>query len=316
MERTRIEEYLQQISIIKAAGTIEQYRGNLRRAEQSLGVPLETATRPQLLRLVESLTQGPNTSANVIYAIRAFFAWLVEMEHRVDDPAGRRLRAPKRPEIAPRPAPPDVIAKAMTYATQTGQWDIRFAIGVEYGSGARCAEVCHLTSRSRVDYPEPLLTLHGKGNRTRQVPFTDFLSVEWDLYLTHRVDARSGPILQRRDGQPGEVRPNTLTGYVSKCFRDIGETYTGHCNRKTAGTEMSAQEGSDIAVIAKFLGHKDLNTTVRHYVLPNMDKARGMAEGLPRLDVPYQRTGTSADIHMPSQDSSHGGLRVIRGGRG
>lgn len=290
--RTRIDEFIVQIDRLRGASqqTVESYTSTLRIVQDAIGVPLELATKPQLLRWAESLPHQANRRASMIYTVRSFFQWLCyDMEYRDDNPAAR-LRAPLRPKTTPRPTPPDVVAAVMSYATETGQWDLRFAIAVEYGAGARCEEVCRLTPSSLITYPEPLLALQGKQGKVRDVPFTEFLKIEWDLYLNMRTGTRVGPMLVRRDGGSGPVTSNNLTQMVSRLFRAIGETYTGHCNRRTYGTELAATAGSDIAVVSKLLGHEDIRTTMNHYVLPDMAKARDMAEHLPHLNIPHQRS--------------------------
>jgi len=325
--RTLVEEFLLQIDRLRGASknTIESYTSTLRIVEHAVGVPLELATKRQLLEWAVLLQHGPNRRANMIYTVRSFFKWLCyEMEYRDDNPAAH-LRAPERPTSAIRPTPPEVVAELMTYATETGQWDLRFAAAVEYGAGCRGSEVCRLTPSSWRTYPEPLLTLTGKKGKTRDVPFTAFLKVEWDLYGTKRAGTRTGPMLVRRDGNPGPVTSNNLTLMMSRLFRAIDEPYTGHCNRKTYGTEMAATENSDIAVVSKLLGHEDIRTTMNHYVLPNMKKARGMADQLPQLNVSHQRPDpTPEPADQPSEvppeaapgiPRQRGCFQVIQGGR-
>lgn len=299
-----VERYLQEINENGSPedSTCRVYRNTIDRVERFLGRPIETATKDELRAWRTSITdKSANTQHSYISTIRSFFDWLtVDAELREDNPA-RILRPPKQQRGTPRAVDPKFIAEAMLYATETGQPDARLGIGLSYFGGVRTCETCRLRQASIIDWPKDLLALDGKGNKRREIPYTDAIRIEMEL---HGI-SRTGFILKRRDHSNGPVRANRLTHIISRVFRDIGTQITNHQGRHTFAT-LTAEKASaaEIRVVQNLLGHASLTTT-QIYVGADMNRAEALMNQLPSHDA----------LGLPRQRTTNHRFQVINGGR-
>ena len=146
---------------------------------------------------------------------------------------------------------------------------------VLYNTGARVQEVCSLRAKDiRVISPY-MATLHGKGNKVRQVPL-------WK----ETVEALR-PVLEGKESLDSifctRGEPLTRFGirYIVKKYSSLAEKECPTIKEKKVGphtfrhtTAMHLlQSGTDISVIKSWLGHVDLNTT-HSYVEIDMEMKR------------------------------------------
>jgi site-specific recombinase XerD len=136
-----------------------------------------------------------------------------------------------------------------------------------YNTGARVQEVCDLRlSDIRLEEPY-IISLTGKGNKTRQVPLWkdtvisiknylgDFSNNEKNIKIFHGIRNTS----LSRFGVRSIIR--SLVNKASKSCTSLKDKKIGpHTFRHTTAMHL-LQSGVDIAVIKTWLGHVDLNTT-------------------------------------------------------
>ena len=159
----------------------------------------------------------------------------------------------------------------------------RLIISMFYGLGLRRSELIGLQISS-VDFSRKVVTVHGKGNKTRAIPLADSLAVEIRMYLK-AAEALVGlravdhvPVSRTVDHvpvfrTPGEPLLVTYTGralypvYVDRVVKtELGgfEGFTGrkspHVLRHSIATSL-LNEGAQLNSIKEMLGHSSLAAT-------------------------------------------------------
>ena len=150
----------------------------------------------------------------------------------------------------------------------------RLIISMFYGLGLRRSELIGLQISS-VDFSRKVVTVHGKGNKTRAIPLADSLAAEIRMYLK-AAEALVGlravdhvPVSRT----PGEPLVVTYTGralypvYVDRVVKtELGgfEGFTGrkspHVLRHSIATSL-LNEGAQLNSIKEMLGHSSLAAT-------------------------------------------------------
>ena len=159
----------------------------------------------------------------------------------------------------------------------------RLIISMFYGLGLRRSELIGLQISS-VDFSRKVVTVHGKGNKTRAIPLADSLAAEIRMYLKAAeslVGLRAVdhvPVSRTVDHvpvfrTPGEPLLLTYTGralypvYVDRVVKtELGgfEGFTGrkspHVLRHSIATSL-LNEGAQLNSIKEMLGHSSLAAT-------------------------------------------------------
>lgn len=141
---------------------------------------------------------------------------------------------------------------------------MRTLFEVLLSTGMRIGECLDL-DKDMIDWEQKSVMIIGKGNKQREVYFTDE-ALQWlKLYLLRRQD--DNPALFVTFGT--EQR---LTRFdISKLFKRYAERsairskLTPHALRRTMATKLSSN-GCDIRTIQLILGHSDIKTTARYYL--------------------------------------------------
>ena len=138
-----------------------------------------------------------------------------------------------------------------------------------YDTGARVQELVDLRVRDvRLDHP-PILTLTGKGRKTRQVPLMSNMESLLRQYLTETYLLQNGmqdrPLFVNR--QRGKLTPKGITFILNKYASRaragssiIPDKVTPHVFRHTKAMHL-LQAGINLIYIRDLLGHVDISTT-------------------------------------------------------
>ena len=268
--------------------TVEAYRRDVSELAVFLGRcgrSLDTATLELLRRfLAQQTTLGyARTSiARRVGAIRTFYRWALRGGVVDRDPSallGRPKAASRLPTVlrvseaaelveAPDAGPPrpgtrradrDPVQAAITLRD-------RAVLELMYGSGLRVGEVSGLTL-DRIDLGRERVLVHGKGDKEREVPLSEFSSAALRAYLrdgrpTMASEASPALFFNRRK------RPMTsrdIRGMVEKYARRVmsGRRVTPHTLRHSFATHL-LEGGADIRAVQELLGHASLATTQRY----------------------------------------------------
>jgi integrase/recombinase XerC len=231
-----------------------------------------------------------STVARKIAAVRSFFAYGVSRLGLTNNPAAR-LRTPKKESRLPTVLKPQQAAELIAAAdvadsdgeeaggssagTRPSEGEgegpleaakrLRDAAILEmlYATAVRVSELTAL-DRSDVDHRSAMITVLGKGNKERRVPFGTPAQRALDAWLSVRhLFARSGSgdalFLGVRGGRIGARQVRELVhryGTDDPSAPDIGP----HGLRHSAATHM-LDRGADLRQIQELLGHSTMSST-------------------------------------------------------
>lgn len=172
------------------------------------------------------------------------------------------MKAPRMKQKAPKvPTKEEVniLLEKPDVNTYSGLRD-RAILELLYSSGLRASELCDLQI---TDLMTNSITVScGKRNKTRTVPITQ-QAYDWiQLYICEYRGHDSGPLFMTRLGRP--VRRQLLCKMVMDYARKAKlEHITPHTLRHACATHLLNQ-GADILLIQKILGHSSISSTQRY----------------------------------------------------
>lgn len=271
LDRRLVTRYLEAIEVERglSANTVAAYRNDLLRATRDLagrGATLAGADSRSLALHIRTLTRAgrsPRTITRALAALRRFYAFLIEIGERADDPAAQ-LDGPRLPRQLPKVLTEeqvDALLEAPDLGTLLGQRD-RAMIELLYASGLRVSELVGL-ELGQLQLDGGFLIAFGKGSKERIVPVGEQAEARLRQYL-------------------GEVRPRLAKGRHDRVFvnargsgltrqgfwkilrgygRDAGiRALSPHMLRHSFATHL-LEHGADLRAVQMMLGHADISTT-------------------------------------------------------
>lgn len=216
-----------------------------------------------------------STVARKIAAVKSFFTYCVNHHGLTNNPAAR-LRTPKKESRLPTVLKPqqaaDLVSRERTVHTEAegsdpieaAKWARDAAIlEMLYATAVRVSELTGL-NRSDVDHQRSMITVLGKGNKERRVPFgkpAQSALQQWQNLRETFVSSGSGDalFLGVRGGRIGARQVRELVhryGADDPSAPDIGP----HGLRHSAATHM-LDGGADLRQIQELLGHSTMSST-------------------------------------------------------
>lgn len=205
------------------------------------------------------------TLARQLSSLRSFYRF-AERQGLFRNAALSAIRAPKLPHAVPKPISPEKarhLVRADALATEeTPRWVLArdaAVLTLLYAAGLRISEALSLT-RAQVD--KPVLTIIGKGNKTRIVPLLPAARAAVAAYLDLCPFAvKAGePVFRGVKGGPLNARNIQLLTARLRGALGLPETATPHALRHSFATHLLSH-GADLRVIQELLGHASLSTT-------------------------------------------------------
>jgi len=191
-------------------------------------------------------------------ACRTYFAWQLK-HHRVAADPTAGLKAPRAPRRLPQVLDADEAVQLVELPPEgeLGRRD-RALLELFYSSGLRLSELCALHWRD-LDFASGLVTVLGKGNRQRRVPFgrpAREALLAWQQEhggqaATPVFPGRNGPISQRAV----QVRIKQLAQRQG-LFKHVHP----HMLRHSFASHILESSG-DLRGVQELLGHADIATT-------------------------------------------------------
>ncbi|GGY20512.1 tyrosine recombinase XerC [Paludibacterium paludis] len=245
-----IEAYLQDLTLLTA-----QLDGD---------TPERADTRRirQLLARLHAKGLSGRSIARALSAWRRYYDWLCR-EGRLDTNPCLGLRAPKSPKRLPGALPVDATCALLEGIEPDGPLALRDRAMYElmYSSGLRLSELANLELKD-LDLGDALVTVHGKGNKTRLVPvgaealrrLSDWLGVRMaaEGEAAVFVGSRSG---KRLTGRQIEKRL-AQWAVAGGCDRHVHP----HMLRHSFASHV-LQSSGDLRSVQEMLGHANLSTT-------------------------------------------------------
>jgi integrase/recombinase XerD len=266
----------------------------------------ELATRPLRPRSTNALQADGGLAAGLanatlqqrLTAIRLFYDYLMEESLRSDNPVGRGRYTPGKafggqrahgliPRYHRLPwIPNDQQWQAVLQAARREPLRNRLMLAFAYDSALRREELCSLATAD-VDPAYRLLRIRAETtkNRTeRIVPYSASTSTLYAAYLRHRQELtrERGPLLLS-ESRRNWAQPVSIWTW-SKVIAAIAERsgvgqLTTHTFRHLCLTDL-ARAGWELHDIARFAGHRSLQTTLTYIHLSGRDLAAKLSAGM------------------------------------
>lgn len=157
-----------------------------------------------------------------------------------------------------------------------------------YSSGARAQEICDLTVKN-ITHDEKgnaILTLTGKGEKTRRVKITADATRLLNQYINYRKISnqpnRHVFFSQRNEYLSVPAVEEIFTKYITKAKaahpdKFCNGPYTPHVMRHTTATHL-IEAGVPVAIVKNILGHASIQTTQIYVEISQQTVDRSMEE--------------------------------------
>ena len=309
-----VELFLQRLRAVEgaAARTVDAYANDLARVRawaDERGRPLDWRTVDvddlrTFLAAERRRGIGVRSLQRRMAALRGFFRFLVREGERGGDPTVA-LRIGRGPRRLPRVASEEMVGRIVEspdVSTARGRRD-RAVLELLYGSGLRLAEVVGATLGD-LDLPRELITVTGKGSKTRVVPLTGAAKRALDVYLGDRLapadrkDLRDGHVAPGTRTQPlftgrgqGPIARRTVQRVVERAVRACaGPALSTHDLRHAFATHL-LDRGAELRGVQELLGHESLSTTQIYTHVTSARLRSAFEAAHPRAHRAARRTG-------------------------
>lgn len=260
-----IEHFLEMSSF--APSTAYYYKRHLAALSRTYpGKPPSQYTTLDLTTFIaaRSKDKAPSTRKTLCVVIRNFFRWLHQLEVIPRDPAAL-IKTPRVPPAEPRYLDQGDVSRLLRAAHR----DLAFqaVIALAAYAGLRRGSI-HSLKWDDVDFDARTITVrHAKNGRHYIVPMAPKLRTILQCWR----DASKGNDCGYVYAHPhkGSWRPYYYTRTNNKFHKyaeraGISPEAGLHDLRRTFATTLH-NNGVDIAVISRLLGHADISTTMKHY---------------------------------------------------
>ncbi len=262
---------------------LERFAGELERQELADAAQVDEHQVRSFIARLHRKGLGPRSIQRMLSSLRSFYRWQMREGFCANNPAAA-VRAPKAPRKLPGTLDTDAVTRLLEIPLDS-PIAIRDKAIMElfYSSGLRLSELAALRW-DQVDPGSGLITVTGKGNKTRVVPLGSYAAAALEAWRRVRgnfagfeepvifVSARGRPISTRtiqarirywarRQGLPQKVYPHLL--------------------RHSFASHMLESSG-DLRAVQELLGHSDISTTQVYTHLDFQHLAKVYDEAHPR----------------------------------
>ena len=205
---------------------------------------------------------GGKSLQRLLSAIRSFFRWMLREGLAEHNPA-IPVKAPKSPRHLPATLDADTIGQLLDIPCDT-PLAIRDKAIMElfYSSGLRLSELASLRWE-QVDLGSGMVTVTGKGNRSRMVPVGRIATkamLEWRKARGQFASFEDPHVFVSQRGNPIAVRTiQTRIRYWAK-RQGMAQNIYPHLLRHSFASHMLESSG-DLRAVQELLGHADISTT-------------------------------------------------------
>lgn len=206
---------------------------------------------------------SPNQLHSQINAIKFYFEQVLKKERFFYD-----IPRPQRPVLLPKVIGEGSVAKLLTAA---GNPKHKLLLSLCYGMGLRVSEVCRL-KLTDIDSDRMQVRIEaGKGNKDRYVNLPACILGDMRSYYKNYK-----PKEYLFEGQyGGAYSKRSAQAIFKQCLTKAGihKAVGIHSLRHSFATHL-LEQGTDISIIQKLLGHEDIKTTLRYVHVSKKDLAK------------------------------------------
>lgn len=226
---------------------------------------------------------APRTVDGRYRALQAFFNWLVERDKLQDHPSPfAKLKRPKIPTRRPNRVTLEEYQQLIASVGNYTWLDYRdkAIIATLFQTGVRIGELAALTV-PHVDLEHRVITVIGKGNKERHVPFTDAVKRAIFAYLMSRPPWAGPELWLAANGAlrvQGVLTGNGVRKVIYRRCEEAGiRKLNPHAFRHGFATAL-LNHGADLSSISKLMGHSSTAITEQVYAEWEQEGLRGEYE--------------------------------------
>jgi len=205
---------------------------------------------------------GGKSLQRLLSAIRSLFRWMLREGIAEHNPA-TPVKAPKSPRHLPATLDADTIGQLLDIPCDT-PLAIRDKAIMElfYSSGLRLSELAELRWE-QVDLPSGMVTVTGKGNKSRMVPVGRIAAealLEWRKARVKFASFEEPHVFVSQRGSP--IATRTIQSRIRYWAKRQGmpQSIYPHLLRHSFASHMLESSG-DLRAVQELLGHADISTT-------------------------------------------------------
>ena len=234
--------------------TLHNYKIYLLRFAKHADKNSDTITTDDVRDYLAVLKVAKSSMQTIINTLRSFFAWMTMEEYIVKNPM-LKIKTRYARKVMRKALSVEELEYLRMACQNTRE---RALLEFFFSTGCRLSEVSGIRL-SDVDFSQRSVVVHGKGDKYRTVYF----SVKAKLLLDEYLRNRKGDMLFINTRAPyGPIH----TRSIQKMLKQLGERASilksvhPHLLRHTFATH-AINNGMDITVIQRLLGHAHLSTT-------------------------------------------------------
>jgi len=239
------------------------------------------ALTPQAISAWLGTLPSAATKSTYYAVLRAWSSWLVQSEHRVDDPT-TRVPKPRTPASHPRPVTDTQLDAVLALPLRQ---DTRTKIILAAYAGMRVHEIAKIRGED-ISPVAGTITITGKGRRTDTLPAHQLILQQADLR------PRRGLWFPSPKDPAVPVRAKTVSRVISDAFDRADAPATAHQLRHYFATSL-LRAGTDSRVVQSLMRHESLATTGR-YLAVDTDQQRTALSALTPTPNAIQRRADAA----------------------
>jgi len=206
--------------------------------------------------------RGGKSLQRFLSSVRGFYRWLLREKLATQNPAAG-VKAPKSPRKLPQTLDADAVGRLLEIPLET-PIAIRDKAIMEliYSSGLRLAEVTDL-GWNQVDLQGGMVTVRGKGNKTRMVPVGRVALaalVAWHREQVSMSGFDTSAVFTSRQGNALSQRAVQARIKYWARHQGLPQRVYPHLLRHSFASHMLESSG-DLRAVQELLGHSDISTT-------------------------------------------------------
>lgn len=295
-------------------------------ARHGLDGAVERAQREHIAAYVRDLTTRPSPrAANIVVldsgaglanatlqqrltAVRLYYDYLIEEGVRSDNPVGRGRYTPGKgfggqrdrglvPRYRKLPwIPSEAEWRAVLEATRPASSRTRVMLALAYDAALRREELCSLAVED-IDPAHRLVRVRAETTKSRQERVVPYSAATGELYATYLRDrrelSRARGALFLSESRRNRAQPITASTW-SKALTEVTRRaavprFTTHTPRHLCLTDL-ARTGWDVHEIARFAGHRSVQTTLLYIHLSGRELAAKLEQGMAGIHAWRART--------------------------
>lgn len=247
--------------------TLKNYRRDLELLAKYLEryqLDWEALTVKHLRSWLANLHQQ-NLSANsirrMLASVRSFFRYRMKNHLSTNNPA-LEVKAPKIPKRLPDSLQVDRTNALLNSSAEDDELSIRDTAMLEltYGSGLRLSELCNLMLED-ISWSDKFLTVKGKGQKTRIIPFGEVAEEALQKWLALRdtyTDETYPYVFISKRGK--SLTPRAVEYRFKSVGLKAGINLHPHMLRHSFASHLLESSG-DLRAVQELLGHSNISTT-------------------------------------------------------